>query len=249
MNRQMNFSMAPFTPAIKWIVIVNAAIWFGLQVIAESLFKIPVTTYLALTPAEVLFDYNLWQLVTYMTTHSLDIQHILFNMLMLWFFGNELERMWGSRKFLTYYVLTGVGAAFIYCAGMAAYSYLSGDIRSLIVPVIGASGALYGIMLAYGILFGDRTVYFFMIFPMKARVFVILMGVIEFANMMTSQAKGGEVAYLAHLGGLVSGLIIFWVQKLKFKPRDKGGQGGRKGRHLHLVVDNDKKDQGPKYWN
>jgi len=249
MNRSFNFSMAPFTQAIKWIVIVNVAIWFGLQVILESLFKVPITGWLSMTPAEVLFEYNIWQLFTYMFTHSLQVTHILFNMLMLWLFGSELEQTWGSRKFLTYYLLTGVGAAIIYCMGMAIYAYATGDTRGLIIPVVGASGALYGVMLAYGILFGDRTVYFFMLFPMKARVFVALMGLIEFANMMTSQSSGSEVAYLAHLGGLVSGIFIFWFQRWKSNRASRGGPMTKKSRHLHLVVDNDKKDQGPKYWN
>lgn len=249
MNRSLQFSMAPFTPAIKWIVIVNVVVWFGLQVILESLFKVPVTGWLSMTPAEVLFEYNIWQLFTYMFTHSLQVTHILFNMLMLWFFGSELEQTWGSKKFLIYYLLTGVGAAIIYCIGMALYAFATGDTRSLIVPVVGASGALYGVMLAYGIIFGDRMVYFFMLFPMKARVFVALMGLIEFANMMTSQTTGSEVAYLAHLGGLISGLLLFWIQKWKSRPSNKGGPMTKRGRHLQLVVDNDKKDQGPKYWN
>lgn len=248
MNRSMNFSMAPLTPMIKGIVITNVIIWFGLQVLVEGFMKVPVTMFLALVPADVLFEYNIWRLLTYMFTHSLQVTHILFNMLMLWFFGHELEELWGSRRFLLYYLLTGVGAALIYTMGIGAYAFVTGETRSLIIPVVGASGALYGVMLAYGILFGERTVYFFMLFPMKARVFVFLMGLIEFANMMTSQVLGSEVAYLAHLGGLISGLFLFWLQRTLSQRRDRTG-GGRRGRHLHLVVDNDKKDQGPRYWN
>jgi membrane associated rhomboid family serine protease len=248
MSRSVQISMAPLTPAIKWIILITAGCWLFLQIGLESLLKVPVTGYLSMTPADVLFDFHLWQVGTYMLVHSTQITHVLFNMLMLWFFGGELENLWGSRRFVQYYIMTGVGAALIYCFGMALYSVFSGDTRSLIVPVVGASGAVYGVLLAYGLFFGDRTVYFFMIFPMKARVFVALMGLIEFANMVSSQSSGSDVAYLAHLGGLVSGLALNWGfyrwQKIRENRKTKA-----RGRHLHLVVDNDKKDEGPKYWN
>lgn len=248
MNRQVSFSVAPLTPVVKWLIISNVAIWFGLQVILESVLKQPITQPLSLVPAQLLFDYSLWQVVTYMFLHSLQVTHILFNMLMLWFFGGEIEQAWGSRRFLTYYLFTGIGAALIYTLGMGLYAAFTGDTRQLVIPVVGASGALFGVMLAYGILFGDRTIYFMMLFPMKARFFVILMGFIEFANMMTSHASGSEVAYLAHLGGLVSGFIFIWVQRWRSRGPRKGS-GGKKGRHLQLVVDNDKGKSSPRYWN
>lgn len=248
MSRSVQMSLAPLTPAIKWIIIITAGCWMFLQIGMESLFKIPVTSYLSMTPADVLFDFQVWQIFTYIFMHSNQVTHILFNMLMLWFFGGELENLWGSRRFVQYYIFTGVGAALIYCFGMALYSVFSGDTRSLVVPVVGASGALYGVLLAYGLLFGDRTVYFFMIFPMKARIFVALMGLIEFANMISSQSSGSDVAYLAHLGGLISGLALFWGQSRWQKIRENR-KTRVKNRHLHLVVDNEKKDMGPKYWN
>ncbi len=248
MNRPMSFSIAPMTPMVKKIIIINVAIWFGLQVLAESFLKWPISNLFSLVPGQILYEYKIWQSVTYLFLHSLQVTHILFNMLMLWFFGSEVEQTWGSRRFLTYYLVTGVGAAFIYCFGMALYAYLTGDTRPLLIPVVGASGALFGVMLAYGILFGDRTIYFFMLFPMKARYFVMLMGLIEFANMVTSQVSGSEVAYLAHLGGLVSGFLFILFQKWQAQGPRKG-TGSKKGRHLQLVVDNDKSGKGPKYWN
>jgi membrane associated rhomboid family serine protease len=235
------------TPAVKWLIIVNVAVWFGIQIFFEGIMKVPVSQYLSLVPANFLFQYELWQAVTYMFMHSTQVTHILFNMLMLWFFGSEIEQVWGSRKFLFYYFFSGIGAALIYCIGMTLYAYVSGNTHQLVVPVIGASGALFGVMLAYGVLFGERTVYFFMLFPMKARFFVILMGLIEFANMITSQVSGSEVAYLAHLGGLISGGLYFLASRWKPQGPRKGSGAGKKGRHLQLVVDNDK--NGPKYWN
>lgn len=248
MSRSPQISLAPLTPIIKWIIFITAGSWLFLQIGLESFLKIPVTQYLAMTPADVLFDFKVWQVGTYMLMHSTQVTHILFNMLMLWFFGGELENQWGSRRFLAYYVLTGVGAALIYCIGMALYSVITGDTRSLIVPVVGASGAMYGVLLAYGLMFGERTVYFFMIFPMKAKVFVALMGLIEFANLISSQTSGSDVAYLAHLGGLISGLALFWGQRQWGRMKESQKARAR-GRHLHLVVDNDKKDESPKYWN
>jgi membrane associated rhomboid family serine protease len=247
-SRQVSFSIAPLTPVVKWLIISNVTIWFGLQVLLETFMKQSLTGSLVLVPAQVLFDYSIWQLVTYMFLHSLQVSHILFNMLMLWFFGGEVEQVWGSRRFLSYYFFTGVGAALIYCLGMGLWALATGDTRSLVIPVVGASGALFGIMLAYGIVFGDRTIYFMMLFPMKARFFVLLMGLIEFANMITSQASGSEVAYFAHLGGLLAGfLYIQWHRWRGQRPR--GSAGSKKGRHLQLVVDNDNSVQGPKYWN
>ncbi|MFN8847307.1 MAG: rhomboid family intramembrane serine protease [Bdellovibrionales bacterium] len=248
MNRSPQLSLAPLTPMIKWIIITTTASWLLLQVTAENLLKIPITQYLAMTPSDVLFEFKIWQLFTYMGMHSNQVTHLLFNMLMLWFFGGELEAKWGGRRFLAYYLMTGVGAALVYCFGMSLYAVFSSDTRQLIIPVIGASGAMYGVLLAYGILFGERTVYFFMIFPMKAKIFVALMGLIEFANMVSSQNSGSEVAYLAHLGGLVSGIFVFWGQRKWNLIKDQR-KNNQKGRHLHLVIDNDKKDENPKYWN
>jgi membrane associated rhomboid family serine protease len=245
-------SMAlPFTPVVKWLVIINVAVWFVLQVLVEGFFKVPVTASLSLVPSHVIFEFRIWELFTYMFLHSMQVTHILFNMLMLWFFGAELEQRWGGKAFLFYYLFTGVGAAVIYCLGMAAYGAATGSAVGLMIPVVGASGAIFGLMLAQGILFGERMVLFFMLFPMKTKYFVLIMGVVQFASMLTSSASGGEVAYLAHLGGLASGYIALlllsrWKNYVSFKKSKK------KGRNLRLVVDNEKpekSDKGPRYWN
>lgn len=250
MNRvQYSFSV-PMTFVVKWLLIANVGIWFFLQVVMEGFFKLPFSSLLALTPAKFLFDYAFWQPLTYMFLHSMSVTHIVFNMLMLWFFGAELEQRWGSRFFLGYYLVCGVGAALIYIAGMAIYAATTGHQAGLVVPVIGASGAIFGLLLAHGMIFGERVVYFFMLFPMKAKFFVMIMGAIEFANMMTSSVAGGEVAYLAHLGGIVTGYLSlkFWD---KYKKMQWNGKVKKKGRSLRLVVDNEKPADAdkPKYWN
>ena len=249
MNRSVSFQTAPLTPAVKWLLIINVSVWFVLQVMMEGFLRIPITPLFALTPGMVLFDFKIWQLGSYMFLHSMQVTHILFNMLMLWFFGAELEQRWGTKFFVTYYFSSGIGAAILYCVGIWGYALATGSQTGLIVPVVGASGAIFGLLLAQGIIFGERIVYFFMLFPMKTKVFVAVMGIVQLASLMTSGVSGGEVAYLAHLGGLVAGFITLqvkaWFTRQDFKKRAKN-----KGRNLRLVVDNEKKsEKPPKYWN
>lgn len=237
---------------VKWLLIANIGIWFLVQVIGEGFLKLPVMSIFALYPGKVLFNFEIWQLFSYMFLHSMQITHILFNMLMLWFFGAELEQKWGSKFFLIYYLFSGVGAGILYCLGVWVYALATGSSTGLIVPVVGASGAIFGLLLAQGILFGDRIVYFFMLFPMKVRYFVALMGFVQIASMMTSSVSGGEVAYLAHIGGIVAGYICLKLKDFNDRRKmDKRRQTKSKGRNLRLVVDNEKgsKDKPPKYWN
>lgn len=245
-----NFSM-PLTPYVKWLLIINVGVWFFLQVLVEQTFKlVSITNILALQPGQVLFQFSLWQIFTYMFLHSTSaMTHILFNMLMLWFFGSELEERWGGRKFLGYYMGCGIGAAVIYVFCIGIYSALTGGQLPLRIPVIGASGAIFGLLVAQGILFGERVVHFFMIFPMKTKYFVTLMGFLQIASLLTTGFAGGEVAYLAHLGGLLSGYLylLTWTYLSRYQTRRKQQ---RKNSNLRLVVDNeDKKKNEPKYWN
>lgn len=243
----------PLTPMVKKLLILNVGIWFFLQVILEGMFKVPaVSPWLALRPSDVIFNFSVWQIFTYMFLHSTgQIMHILFNMLMLWFFGSELEERWGSKKFLAYYLSCGAGAAVIYIVGVAIYSLITGTQLSLNIPVIGASGAIFGLLLAQAILFGERIVHFFMIFPMKTKYFVLLMGAIQMASMMTTGFAGGEVAYLAHLGGIAAGYLYLlgWSSISKYQKQKKSR---KKNSNLRLVVDNRDEKKGskdPKYWN
>lgn len=252
MNRGVSFQTAPVTPMVKWLLLANVGVWFLVQVIGEGFLKLPIMSFFALYPGKVLFKFEIWQLFSYMFLHSMQITHILFNMLMLWFFGAELEQKWGSKFFLIYYLFSGVGAGVLYCLGVWGYALVTGSSTGLIVPVVGASGAIFGLLLAQGILFGDRIVYFFMLFPMKVRYFVALMGFVQIASMMTSSVSGGEVAYLAHLGGIVAGYICLKLKDFNDRRKmDRRRQTKSKGRNLRLVVDNEKSssDKPPKYWN
>jgi membrane associated rhomboid family serine protease len=137
--------------------------------------------------------------------------HILFNMLALWMFGTEFERMWGTRTFLKFYFITGVGAG---CLIVLASLLPWAPLRQLYeANVVGASGAIYGLLLAYGMYFPDRTIYMYLVFPIPARIFVLIMGAIAF---LTSVSEGGGA--VAHLGGLLVAYIYLKGARMKLNP-------------------------------
>lgn len=260
MNSPQGYYQFQITKSVKWLIITNLAIWLVLQLIIEQYVmggaagSMAISRLFALYPGKVVMDFMFWQPLTYMFMHSMNVSHLVLNMMMLWFIGTELEQRWGSRFFLAYYLISGFGAGLIYCFGMAVYFLVTGSQQGLMVPVIGASGAIFGLLLAYGILFGERILHFMMIFPMKAKYFVMILGAVEIVSMLAAGASGGggDVAYLAHLGGLASGYLTLlgWTalqrrQWLKKSNKKKSG-------NLRLVVDNEKPDprkDGPKYWN
>lgn len=252
---QMNFSMmAPMTPVVKALLIANVGIWVGLQLIgsmiASKVFGVDLSLIriFGLVPNNVVYNFFVWEPLTYMFLHAMNPFHVVFNMLMLWWLGGELEQRWGSKFFLTYYLASGVGAGLIYTAVVAIFG-LFGPAPWL-APVVGASGAIFGLMLAYGIIFGERIVYFMMLFPMRAKYFVMILGGIEIVTLLNNGIGGSDVANLAHVGGIVSG-FIFLRGFTFFQQRKWRKASGKRGRGLKLVVNNDTKkdDNGPKYWN
>jgi membrane associated rhomboid family serine protease len=245
MNRsgqpQFQFSISPM---VKILMIANVAIWFVFQILLEK-FGVPFTTYFSLVPSEVVYGFQIWQPFTYMFLHSNSVTHILFNMLMLWMMGTELEQRWGKNYFLFFYLGSGVGAAIIYILGMVGFYFIKPEMTGLLVPVVGASGAIFGLMLAYGVLFGERMVYFFGVFPVKAKIFVLIMGAIQVASMLTVDVAGGDVAYLCHLGGLIAGYLLL-IGSARFQRFQWNQKAKKRSSKLKLVVDNEKT---PKYWN
>lgn len=186
------------TPCVRAIMIACGAVWL-VQVLLWGAAQISLAVYLGLVPGLVVRGW-IWQLGTYMFLHSpQDLFHILFNMLLLWMFGGELERHWGSRAFLRYYLVCGVGGG-VFATVMG---FLPGGNPA--IPTIGASGAIFGLLIAYGIVFSERTVLFMMIFPMKARTMAIIMFAVTFFYTV-SQPSGG-IAHIAHLGGAVVGFL------------------------------------------
>jgi len=255
MQQRANFNVTPLTPAVKRLIAVNIAVWFIIQVLLKKIFPdLPLESWFSLVPEDLLFQWKLWQPFTYMFLHSTDgITHITFNMLMLWMFGGELEQIWGRRHFLIYYLVCGVGAAVLYSVLLGFYAQLTGQLQGLIIPVVGASGAIYGLMLAHALLFGERMVLFFMLFPIKTKYFVLILGFIQFASLITSSIASGGVSYLAHLGGLASGFIYLWFQT-RMRRNQQEKKRKNKG-NLRLVVDNESnkphkpEDKNPRYWN
>ena len=247
----MQPTVAPFTKTVKALVITNVVIWVVGVLILQGIFlknSFLFQTF-GLVPDRFLFNFWFWHPFTYMFVHSGSVFHILFNMLILWWFGSELEMKWGQKFFLSYYLISGIGAALIYLIFVFIYSFITGDPLPLMAPVVGASGAAYGLLLAYGILFGERVIYFMMMFPMKAKFFVLIIGVVELVTLLDSGFSSG-VANLAHLGGIASGFLVlkYWTSwRLKGFKKSVSDQK----RRLRLVVNNEKEDDksGPKYWN
>ena len=182
-------------PAVKWLLIANVAV-FVLDYLAMLVWGRDPFRVLGLIPREVLGKGYLWQLVGYMFVHG-GLWHILINMLTLWMFGMDLERGWGRRRFLEYYFLCGAGAGLCVIAASALFGGMSSR-------TIGASGAVYGLLLAFGMLYPDRVVLFSFLFPMKAKYFVMIIGAIAF---LSSFEGGTGVSHVAHLGGMIFGYL------------------------------------------
>ena len=138
---------------------------------------------LGLQPQAVVEHGRVWQLGTYMFLHG-GVFHLLFNMLALWMFGTELERIWGTRYFLKFYFVTGIGAAVLTVLFVAAAVRLAGSSTSRCI--IGASGAIYGLLLAYALYFPDRPIYMYFVFPIPAKYFVMIIGAIAFYSSLAA---------------------------------------------------------------
>ncbi|HPM92468.1 MAG TPA: rhomboid family intramembrane serine protease [Bacteroidales bacterium] len=275
--RPRGFTLLP--PVVKNLLIING-IMFLAQFVAEKSFGIRLEEHLGLRYPGA-SEFRPWQLISYMFLHG-NFWHLFFNMFALWMFGNALENIWGTKRFLIYYFITGIGAALIHYlvfyffdlspvlsdinAIMAAPTYqavsdfISGDpelfqiylkeiysdpqkffgameilrtspdnkqaiyiVKNLLVDyrefymnlpnVIGASGAVFGILLAFGMLFPNTLIYIYFFFPLKAKYFVIAYGLIELFYGFTG--SGSNVAHFAHLGGMIFGffLILYWKKK------------------------------------
>lgn len=247
---QPQIAVPTWTKWVKNLVIANVVSWVVLVLIAQNFFQgQPIYSWFGLVPERVVSQFTVWQFFTYMFLHSASPFHVLFNMLILWMFGSELEGRWGGKFFLLYYFVSGVGAAVLYTIVVTMYALATGDSAPLMAPVVGASGAVFGLLLAYGIIFGERVIYFMMLFPMKAKYFVMILGGVELLTLMGS-GLSNQVSNLAHLGGLVSGFLFltFWT---RWKTRSVRKSTQKRGRKLKLVVNNDldQDDDKPKYWN
>ncbi len=258
--------LANIPPVLKNLLIINVLMFFGTMLLGSTL-DINLNSILGLhyTGSELFRPY---QIVTHMFMHA-NITHIFMNMFMLWMFGRVLEQVWGGKRFLIYYLFTGLGAAFLHMMvmhielapilkdatafrntpspelfeafllehfrgnspqiyefvkawianpGSQSYAVEAGDFvdklvqNRLNVPTVGASGAVYGVLLAFGMLFPNMplVLIFFPFYPIKAKYMVIGMGIIELVEGLSR--SGGNVAHFAHLGGMIFGFILikYW---------------------------------------
>jgi membrane associated rhomboid family serine protease len=183
-----------FPAGVKWLLIVNTAV-FILTGLLGSSFEADISL-LALAPVAVVYHFAIWQLVTYLFLHG-GVWHLVFNMLTLWMFGSPLERDWGTRRFLKYYFICGVGAALCDVLLNAALGHWN-------TRTIGASGAIYGLLLAFGVCYPEQTVLMNFLFPIKAKYMVMIYAAIE---LWMSIGVNSGVSNIAHLGGMAVGFV------------------------------------------
>ena len=218
-SRLIQSFFPPFRGAVRAIILTCASV-FAVQLLLEAAGfggLEPggwILQWFGLVPREALFGLRVWQPVTYLFLHG-GLWHLLFNMLALWMFGAALQWEWGIRRFLVYYFLTGIGAGLV----SIAFTPVSMD------PTIGASGAIYGLLLAFGVLYPNRPIFIYGVFPVRAKWLVIAVGVLTlWASWMST---GGGIAHIAHLGGMAFGYVYLkrlWrvdelYRKLRWKLR------------------------------
>lgn len=268
--RPGGFSMMP--PAVKNLLIINVLFFAATWILQTKGIDLNQILGLSWFESE---SFRPWQFITYMFMHA-NFTHLFFNMFALWMFGYLIENFWGPKRFLTFYFITGIGAALvqlginwfefnqlkevleIYAAnpnisdfkaivqnnfatrenvdmanGLLKQWSMSPDNTLFIgqsleqlrimmewrmsIPMVGASGAVFGILLAFGMMFPNQKIYIYFLFPIKAKFFVIIYGALEFFFGISGAQSG--VAHFAHLGGMLFGflLIMYWRNKHKFK--------------------------------
>ena len=203
-----------FPPVIKNLLILNGLVFLA-QVVPST--DVLLVRWMALWPLDVPPgpgnpSFWPWQLVTYGFLHG-GLGHLFFNMFALWMFGVQIENSWGSRRFAIFYFICVIGAGLT----QLVVSTLALDIY----PTVGASGGVFGILLAFGMMFPEQPIYIYFLFPVKAKWLVIGYGVFTlWAGISGTQA---DVAHFAHLGGMVFGflLILYWRGKLPIQPRHR----------------------------
>ncbi len=194
-----------FPPVMKTLIIINVIVFLLEKLFLDRLtfgdlsigyfFKV----YFYLWPIFETNNFQIWQILTYQFIHG-DLWHLFFNLFALWMFGAELENEWGSRKFLVYFLLSGIGAGLV--------QLFIAPMFGTAAPTIGASGAVFGILVAFGLSYPNRPIFMFPIFiPVPAKIFVLIYAGINL--LMGISGTGGNIAYFAHLGGALTGFILF----------------------------------------
>ncbi|HEY7211616.1 MAG TPA: rhomboid family intramembrane serine protease [Bryobacteraceae bacterium] len=193
---------------VKWLLISTTGISVLSIILQASKPDLALFRAFPLVPAAVVRGFAVWQLVTYLFLHG-GLFHILWNMLALWMFGAELERTWGTARFVRFYFSCGIlaGIAVIFAA------YLFGGVN---VPVVGSSGAVFGLLVAYGVLFPNQTMLFGFLIPLKTKYFVMIIGaVVLIESYLSVTARQGASEAVACVGGLIAGYLILRGRRLQ----------------------------------
>jgi len=208
-GRLGGFSLFP--PVLKGLIIANIAVYIIQHLILEILTFQGISLsniflrYFALWPIDFgdlfsssLYSFYPWQIISYQFMHA-NFWHLFMNLFALWMFGSELENLWGSKKFLYYYIISGIGAAIIH---LIVTPMIGSDLR----PTVGASGAVYGILLAFAFTFPNRPIFMFPLFiPIPAKFFVLIFAIIE---LFSGFSGNSGIAHFAHLGGALTGFLM-----------------------------------------
>ena len=195
--------MPPLQPVTRALLLINVAVFF-----LARLFGGGIESVFALWPLGT--NFLPWQVVTYAFLHG-SFEHLFFNMLGLWMFGSELERIWGEKRFLQFYAASVLAAALAQLVVTA--------VMGSVYPTVGASGGLFGLLFAFAVMFPNRVILLFFVIPMKARYLVALYGLLELYQGVYVMNSG--VAHFAHLGGMVGGFLMirYWRGQLPFGRR------------------------------
>ena len=212
---QMRFGSSHLTPVVKWLLIINVAVFLLTLMVGQiaNFFY----TWFSVYPTTVGMSLQLWRVITYQFLHDVSgFRHIFINMLALFFFGPMLERLWGSRKFLIFYLVCGATGGVLYPV-LANAGWLDK------APLVGASGSVLGILAAGAILFPNLKVYVWGIFPVKLMVLAIIFAGISIITLLRPDQFANAGGQAAHLGGMAAGAIYVlsqsWRDKFKFKLR------------------------------
>jgi membrane associated rhomboid family serine protease len=198
---QSNYS----TPnGVKYLILINIIV-FVLVEISGAKYSYFFQQF-GLVPQKVLTESAIWQPFTYLFLHG-GFVHILFNMFVLWMFGKDLERVWGQTEFFKYYFISGFGA------GLVTILFSSNSH----VPIVGASGAIYGLLLAYGLMYPNRLVYLYGIFPIKVKFMVAALALIAFFASLSPEQS--TISHLTHLSGMGIGFLYLRSGTLKKRLR------------------------------
>ena len=233
-----------FPPVIKYLLISNIGVFilqfFFLDTLRAG--SVPIGDLFVKNFALFTYEspfFRPWQLFTYMYMHG-GFSHLFFNMFALWMFGMELENMWGSKTFFIFYTVCGVGAGIANAFLAPLVSYIPPN-----VPTVGASGSIYGVLIAFGMIFPNRYIYIYFMLPIKAKYLVVVYILIE-VFAVASQSQSG-IAHIAHLGGGVVGFLYVYFILNKGKPKFFKNQGQDNNVFNNFKDMFEKKPEPPKY--